>query len=142
MNALVRKDKPSDNPFYQYILETTGNTHQSFMKEVKHSQCVLDYIEETSSYDEVADWLSERGHARYAARASKMGQKLADGNNIMRRETYLVSNKIGAFVGHLPTQIAHPLEDRYLTYRECLRIMKMPEDFILLNKERNLNHIC
>lgn len=60
----------------------------------------------------------------------------------MRREVYLPKNYIGAFVGHLPTQMAHPHEDRYLTYRECLNIMKMPKDFILYDKEKNLNHVC
>lgn len=142
MNVLVRKDKPSDNPFYKFCLEKTNSDHANFMKEVPGSLCVLDFIEENYSYKEASEWMVKNGYERAAARALRMHDKLAAGGNIMRRETYLVKGKIGAFVGHLPTMMAHPKEDRYLTYRECLRIMKMPEDFILLDKEKNINHIC
>jgi hypothetical protein len=36
----------------------------------------------------------------------------------------------------------HPDEDRFLTIRECLSIMKLPNDFILQGGLKNLNHIC
>jgi hypothetical protein len=38
--------------------------------------------------------------------------------------------------------MTHPTEDRYLTYRECMAIMGLPQDFELLNPARNLNHVC
>ena len=51
-------------------------------------------------------------------------------------------NTLGAFVGHMPKHLTHPDEDRYLTLRECLSIMKLPKDFELQGGVRNLNHIC
>jgi len=42
----------------------------------------------------------------------------------------------------MPTQLTHPDEDRYLTVREALSLMKLPEDFILLEPKKSLNHIC
>ena len=42
----------------------------------------------------------------------------------------------------MPTNLTHPDEDRFLTVREALSLMKLPEDFILLNPKRSLNHIC
>ena len=42
----------------------------------------------------------------------------------------------------MPTCLTHPDEDRYLTVREALSLMKLPEDFILLEPKRSLNHIC
>ena len=41
-----------------------------------------------------------------------------------------------------PPPGAHPDEDRYLTVREALSLMRLPDDFILLNPKRSLNHIC
>jgi hypothetical protein len=38
--------------------------------------------------------------------------------------------------------LTHPDEDRFLTIRECLSIMKLPEDFILQGGVKNINHIC
>ena len=42
----------------------------------------------------------------------------------------------------MPTNLTHPDEDRYLTVREALSIMKLPSDFQLLNAKRTLNHMC
>ena len=60
----------------------------------------------------------------------------------MRKTTEIPRDYIGAFVGHMPTMLTHPVEDRYLTIRECLTIMKLPDDFILQGGLSNLNHIC
>jgi hypothetical protein len=71
-----------------------------------------------------------------------MFHKLADGGNIMRRGTIVPKNYIGAFVGHYPKMLTHPYEDRYITYREAMSIMGLPEDYILLKPSKNYNHIC
>ena len=71
-----------------------------------------------------------------------MYSKLAQGNNIMRRCVTIPKNIIGAFVGHLPFELTHPDLDRYLTIRECLTIMGLPDDFTLQGGRKNLNHIC
>jgi len=60
----------------------------------------------------------------------------------MRRASYIPKNYSGAFVGHLPTSMTHPVEDRYLTYRECMAMMGLPHDFELLSPAKNLNHVC
>ena len=60
----------------------------------------------------------------------------------MRRGVNIPKNYIGAFVGAYPLTLTHPDEDRYLTIRECLSIMKLPDDFILQGGVRNINHIC
>jgi hypothetical protein len=61
----------------------------------------------------------------------------------MRRGTIIPKDYIGAFVGHYPTMLTHPHEDRYITYREAMTIMGLPEDFELVNaSSKNANHIC
>ena len=62
--------------------------------------------------------------------------------NIMRRGTIVPKDYIGAFVGHYPTSLTHPYEDRYITYREALTIMGMPSDYELLDPKKSVNHIC
>ena len=60
----------------------------------------------------------------------------------MRKLVEIPKDSIGAFVGHLPTQLTHPDEDRFLSIRECMNIMKMPKDFNLQGGLKNLNMIC
>ena len=60
----------------------------------------------------------------------------------MRRGTIVPKDFIGAFVGHYPTTLTHPDQDRYITYREALSIMGMPQDFELLDPKKSSNHIC
>ena len=60
----------------------------------------------------------------------------------MRRGTEIPCDFIGAFVAHLPFKLTHPDEDRYLTYREAMGVMKLPTDFNLIDPKKNLNHIC
>ena len=86
--------------------------------------------------------MDEHGYSREAEKCRRMHDKLASGGNIMRKNTEIPKDYIGAFVGHMPTSIAHPDEDRYLTVRECLTIMKLPNYFMLQGGLRNLNHIC
>ena len=56
----------------------------------------------------------------------------------MRKTTEIPKDKIGAFVGHMPTSLAHPDEDRYLTVREALSIMKLPNDVYDLGERDRL----
>ena len=60
----------------------------------------------------------------------------------MKRCTELGKGHTSAFVGHFATQLAHPDEDRYISIREALSIMKMPKDFQLQGGRKNLNMIC
>ena len=60
----------------------------------------------------------------------------------MRRGTIVPKDHIGAFVGHYPKMLTHPYEDRYITYREAMSIMGMPEDYELLKPSQSYNHIC
>ena len=103
----------------------------------------MEYIEEQGiTYDKVKEWMLENNYLAHADKCQRMYEKLAAGGNIMRKQTTIPKDYIGAFVGHMPTLLTHPDEDRYLTIRECLDIMKMPADFELLGGRKNLNMIC
>jgi site-specific DNA-cytosine methylase len=86
--------------------------------------------------------MAANDYDREVPKCERRYEKLKTGMNIMRKGTTIPKDYIGAFVGHLPTQLTHPDEDRYLTIRECMEIMKLPRDFELLGGLKNLNHIC
>jgi len=145
MSELTNKKKPTDNPFYKYVLEEMegGITHQQFAEKIEKTTNPLDYIEAADiTYDKVGVWMKEHGYEKEAAKCERMYVKLKSGGNIMRKNTEIPKDFIGAFVGHMPTSIAHPDEDRYLTIREAMAIMKLPEGFELQGGLKNLNHIC
>jgi site-specific DNA-cytosine methylase len=145
MNVLVNTNKPTDNPFYRFVLEELegGITHSQFQEKIERSINPLDYLENHGiKYDKVAKWMTAHKYDKQAKRCEEIYEKLENGGNIMRKITEIPKNYIGAFVGHMPTCLTHPIEDRYLTVRECLSIMKMPSDFQLVGGKKNLNMIC
>lgn len=142
---LTNTKKPTDNPFYKYVLEVIegGITHQEFASKIEKTTNPLDYIEANGiTYDKVGEWMESNGFEREATKCYRMYEKLKAGGNIMRKNTEIPKDYFGAFVGHMPTSTAHPDEDRYLTVREAMEVMKLPRDFILQGGLKNLNHIC
>lgn len=145
MNVVTNKNVPSQDPYYRYVLEEIegGITHSAFQDKITKSYDVKDYIEDSGiTYDKVSKWMLKHGFEKQSQRCITMYEKLKSGGNIMRRGVNVPKGHIGAFVGHYPTMLTHPDEDRFLTIRECLSIMKLPKDFILQGGLKNLNHIC
>lgn len=145
MSEMMANDRiPSQDPFYRYVLEEIEPmiSHREFHDKLDRTWGVLDYIEAHTTYDKVATWMSDRQMHRESARATRMFNKLKSGGNIMRKHTEIPVDKIGAFVGHLPSSLTHPQEDRYLNVRECLHVMGLPDDFELQGGRKSLNHIC
>ena len=145
MSQILTNDRiPSEEPYYKYVLEVLegGISHKEFQAKIERTTNPMDYIEEHTNYKVVAKWMRENGYDNVAAKCDRQYHKLKAGGNIMRKTTEIPKDKIGAFVGHMPTCLTHPREDRYLTVREALSIMKLPSDFQLLNPKRSLNHIC
>ena len=141
---LTNEKKPTDNPFYKYCLEEIegGISHSEFQDKIEKSTNPLDHIERHTNYKVVGVWMKKNGYDNEASKCERMYEKLKSGGNIMRKTTEIPKDYIGAFVGHMPSSLTHPDEDRYLYVREALAMMKMPDDFQLLNPKRSLNHIC
>ena len=144
-NEVTNKKIPSkDDPYYRYVLEELegGISHQEFAKKLTKSVDAMDWIELKTNYYEVKKWMEVNEYPKVATKCQAIAEKLSAGGNIMRRSSVIPANYIGAFVGHLPTNLTHPDEDRYITYREAMSLMGLPYDFELLNPNRNLNHVC
>lgn len=145
-NDVTNKKIPSkDDPYYRYVLEVMegGISHSEFQSKLTKSTDAMHWIETNGhTYRQVKEFFAKEGYEKLASKMDGIQDKLDAGGNIMRRASYIPKDYIGAFVGHLPVSMTHPTEDRYLTYRECMTIMGLPEDFQLLNPARNLNHVC
>lgn len=145
----INKKTPSKDPWYRYILEQIhgGITHREFSQQVEPAKArgndSFSYIEKSGhEYPTVSEWLKNNGYEREAASALRKHTKLESGGSIMRRGVVVPKDYIGAFVGHYPTSLTHPIEDRFITYREALSIMGHPDNFELLNPASSANHIC
>ena len=147
MNELVNDKKPSEDPWYKFILEEIhdGMSHKDFFDQLEKSTNTLNYIEEKMGldyYPKLSEWFKERGYDKEAAKCLRIDAKYKAGGNIMKRGIEFGKGHTSAFVGHFATQLAHPDEDRYISIREALSIMKMPKDFQLQGGRKNLNMIC
>ena len=145
----INKKTPSSDPYYKYILEEMhgGITHKEFASKVEVSKArgndSFSYIEKNGrTYLDVAEWMANNGFPKEVEKCKRKYEKLAAGGSIMRRGIIIPKDYIGAFVGHYPTSLTHPIEDRFITYREALTIMGHPFDFELLDYKKNSNHIC
>jgi site-specific DNA-cytosine methylase len=143
---VTNKHIPSQHdPMYRYVLEELegGITHKEFYERIAKTDNAMDWLERKGKkYDEVGAWMRKQGLDRAADRCDRIFAKLQGPGNIMRRLTTVPKGHIGAFVGHYPNLLTHPTEDRYLTYREAMTIMGLPQDFELLQPAKFLNHVC
>lgn len=143
------KNVPSQEPYYRYLLEEVhgGISHKEFFQ--SHARpSVRDndaksWIEKAGhSYIKVGDWMRDKGFEKEYDKCQRMHTKLASGGNIMRRGTTVPKDYIGAFVGHYPRMLTHPTDDRYISYREAMSIMGLPESMELIDPSKNINHVC
>lgn len=140
---------PSKDPYYRFVLEKIhgGISHREFV-ELADAAPVREndtqaYIERQGyTYLDVADWMRDNGYDREVPKCIRKHEKLAKGLSIMRRGTIIPKDYIGAFVGHYPKMLTHPIEDRYISYREAMTIMGLPDNFQLIDPENNMNHVC
>jgi site-specific DNA-cytosine methylase len=139
----IGQGKPSDNKYLKYILEhLTKKTFAEFYAEMDRTIGVIDYIERHSNWVDTAEWMEANGYEREAKSCRRRQAKLDAGMGYMKKDLVIPKDYIGAFVGHLPSSIAHPDEDRFIDFREAMTIMGLPDDFELLNPKRQTNHIC
>lgn len=146
----INKKKPSENPYYRYILTAihNGMSHVEYSTMIGPSSVrdadAFGYIEKMGhNYKQVADWMQENGYPEEVDKCMYKYKKLEEGGSLMRRGVTVPKDRIGAFVGHYPMMLTHPDEDRFITYREAMTIMGLPSDFELVNANaQNANHIC
>ena len=147
MNVCVNKKNPTDNPWVAYCMHKAGaKTLMEYHDKLeKSTNCIVTSDKISDSLNEVADWMDAQGFdEKYGKRARAMQQKLDDGKGYWAHGVTMPKGEIPSLIGALPSEMINPYTGNYLSIRDCLRIMKMPEDFNLLGEkpENSVNHIC
>jgi len=124
-----------------------GITHKEFAEIVPAQRCrdndIASYIEKSGiSYATLGEWMAKNGFDREVERCKYRHAKLEAGGALMRRGVTIPKDYIGAFVGHYPHMLTHPDEDRFISYREAMTIMGLPDDYELLDPKKSINHMC
>lgn len=148
MNVLTNQECPTANAWVAYNMAMTGS--KTIRELSTHFEKTTNLIVNTDGgYGkgllEVADWMDANGFSHTANRARAMQAKLDDGKGYWAHGvTMPVGNSIPAFIGPLPYFLINPETEKYITIRDGLRLMKMPDDFNLVGDKplAKINHIC
>lgn len=148
MDITANKRSPYENSWLQYHLAATGTkTIAELQKTFTKTENLI--VNAEGGYNkgllEVADWMEANGHDKTGARARAMQAKRDQGKGYWAHGiTIPRGNQIPSLIGALPTSLLNPYTDNWITIRDCLRIMKMPDDFNLVgeNPASKVNHIC
>jgi site-specific DNA-cytosine methylase len=144
---------PADHPFYQYLYEHyQAKNHRDLV--LKIAPTTLNKTNTPSiigqtvfmnekNLDGLSDWFFQRGYEKWGKRVLAIKEKFAMGKGAWLRGPQIDRGFIPAFVGDQVMFFIHPYECRYLTFREALSVMAMPQDFELIgNIYSNRNHIA
>lgn len=147
MNIPCNDDDPKDSPWVAYCLHATNSkTIKEFYDKIDSStNCIVKSdggFGET--LNEVADWMDTQGYTKVATRARAMQKKRDDGKGYWAHGVTVPKGVIPSLIGAMPHALINPFTEKFLTIRDCLRIMKLPEDFNLAgdNPKSKINHIC
>lgn len=148
MNILINENDPKSDAWVAYNMSATNSkTLRELYDKFDETTNLIVYSD--GGYDkllpDVADWMDANGFARTATRARAMQAKLDDNKGYWAHGVTLPKGQIiPSLIGAMPFSMLNPFNESYLTIRDCLRIMKMPEDFNLATEKplSCTNHIC
>jgi site-specific DNA-cytosine methylase len=149
MDKLINSEDPRENPWVAYCMHRAGaKTLKEYHDKIdKSTNCIVSSDQGKESLLEVADWMDANGFpARFGERARAMQGKLNDGKGYWAHGVTMPKGEIPSLIGAMPHSLINPYKDRFLTLRDCLRIMKMPENFEMVGDNPqspgNANAIC
>jgi site-specific DNA-cytosine methylase len=149
MDKLINAEDPRENPWVAYCMHRAGaKTLKEYHDKIdKSTNCIVSSDQGKESLLEVADWMDANGFpSRFGERARAMQGKLNDGKGYWAHGVTMPKGEIPSLIGAMPHSLINPYKDRFLTLRDCLRIMKMPENFEMVGDNPqspgNANAIC
>ena len=149
MNVLINSENPMDNPWVAYCVHKSGSkTLEEYYDKIdKTTNCIVSSDNISESLHEVADWMTENGFSqKFADRARAMQDKVDQGKGYWAHGVTMPKGEIPSLIGAMPHSLINPFKEQFLTLRDALRIMKMPEDFNMVGDNPqspgNANAIC
>ena len=148
MNILCNEEDPNANGWAAYAMHKTGTTNiKELYDTLDNTQNLIVWADGGlgDNLTVVSEWMDANGYAITASRARDMAVKRAKGMGYWAHGITLAKGIIPSLIGALPFWMINPFTQSFPTVRDCLRVMKMPEDFNLSSLyplKSKINHIC
>ena len=155
MNIFINKSKVSDSPWYKCVNDTLKtNSYIEFVNKVVEEEngkdvnlikkCLKIYKDDLNK---LVEWMRSHNYENEAKRIERIKKKFDSGKGAWLHDIIVGKYQIPGFVvgTHEGSAacLSHPTEDRFLTVREMLRLMGLPDDFNLNTTDikKDLTHI-
>lgn len=150
MNIHTNPADPIENAWVAYAIHKTGAADvKDLFNKVDSSTNLIVKADRGfgENLNEVADWMDAQDKPEFskiANRARSMQDKLDDNKGYWAHGVTIAKGVIPSLIGAMPHALINPITGKYLTIRDCLRIMSMPDDFNLVgdSPRSKINHIC
>lgn len=150
MNRVInRNETPYENPWLGFCMHKAGvKTIEEYYNVIeKTTNCIVESDRIVNNLNEAAEWMESTGFPeKFSVRARAMQEKVNQGKGYWAHGITVPKGQIPAFIGAQPHYLVNPFQERYITLREGLRIMKMPDDFNMIGSSPdspiNANMIC
>jgi len=149
MNVLINSADPMDNPWLRFCMHKNDcETIEDYYNVIeKTTNCIVESDRLVQNLNETADWMESMSFPeKFSKRARAMQEKLDQGRGYWAHGITVPKGQIPSFIGAMPHYLVNPFQGRFLTLREGLRIMKIPDDFNMVGSSpqspANANHIC
>lgn len=147
MNVTIRKTSPLDNGWIRFLMHyNKAETLLDLCDKVDVSRGVLRIIEKQLSGDfkEAIQWLIQNGYAKEAEHGEKIMAKKAAGKGYWAHSMVISTGEIPSLISILIGNLVNPTTNKFITLRDAMRLMKLPDDFNLYGDDpiKSHNHIC
>ena len=150
MYLFITEGNPDDYAWAMAAKHFAGvDTLADLYQTIDRSTNLINFaVEKSESFVALSEYFTSIGRDKEAARVLRMKAKIDEGKGYWSHGITLAKNETPSLIGIQPMALValnqETKQSRYLTLRDALRIMKMPEDFILkhVSPVRCVNHIC
>lgn len=147
LEEYLKKIKNNDNPinnlnddiYYKYLF---NKFKHNFRKELLKYKTGMNTITRLNLWDDFGIFCKENNYENGIKTKNHVIKKLNAGESYWDSSMLLFNNYVNGVIGKSMNKLLHPIEDRFLSIRELLYLMGMPEDFVLNDSKRNYNHIA
>lgn len=149
MNIVTNKDNPADDPWIRFCMHQKGvKTLKEYYDQMEGTEPMIYSAEHLSNgFEGTSEWFAANGLEKHCRKVEHMREKVKKKMGYWGHGTTIGKGIIPSLVAHLPSSLVDAERGRYMTMRDCLRIMKMPDDFVITPEKdesplRHLNKIA
>jgi len=131
-----------ESPFYQFMISKFGSNFREVVKEAfkdtnKNTASIMNFIIRKNLMDEFIAFNTTC--EKTSARTKRWKEKLANGKGFWDISPNIPLKFFPGIISKNGKQIVHPTEDRFLSLRELMRLMNLPEEMAV---PKYYNTIC